>query len=123
MNKIEKINLVILSVLISLVVMAGVGFGFYKRYIPKPIATVNIQKLVEENQAKLIKTFGDGSNITPEQQAQAQVQSITFAKNLSIAVDQLSKTCNCVLVNKAALLSSSSDSPDYTATISQQVNK
>lgn len=123
MNKIEKINLVIFSVLISLTVMSVVGYGAYKRYMPKPIATINIQKLVEENQAKLIKTFGDGSNITPEQQAQAQVESIAFAKNLSVAVDQLSKTCNCVLINKAALLSGYSDSLDYTTTISQQVNK
>ena len=39
-----------------------------------------------------------------EQRAVAQKLTIDFAKKLSATVDALGQECNCVIVNKAALL-------------------
>lgn len=106
----------------SLVTMAlfGPAFLALASREPRPVATVDLQKLVEAAQARQIAAFRatHGAQAVPDESAaQAAVDDTgRFARELSVAVDALGQSCRCVLVNKAAILNAGSVI-DYTDTL------
>lgn len=93
----------VLSTLLTLVALAPVAYVI-NRNMPARVATVDLQVLVEEDQKRTLDVIGKGGDVTDEQRAVAQKLTLDFAKKLSAAVDALGQECNCVIVNKAALL-------------------
>lgn len=93
----------VLSTLLTLVALAPVAYVI-NRNMPARVATVDLQVLVEEDQKRTLDVIGKGGEVTDEQRAVAQKLTIDFAKKLSATVDALGQECNCVIVNKAALL-------------------
>lgn len=93
----------VLSTLLTLVALAPVAY-VVNRNMPARVATVDLQVLVEEDQKRTLEVIGKGGDVTDEQRAVAQKLTIDFAKKLSATVDALGQECNCVIVNKAALL-------------------
>ncbi|ART57401.1 hypothetical protein CBP36_21785 (plasmid) [Acidovorax carolinensis] len=93
----------VLSTLLTLVALAPVAYVI-NRNMPARVATVDLQVLVEEDQKRTLDVIGKGGDVTAEQRAVAQKLTIDFAKKLSATVDALGQECNCVIVNKAALL-------------------
>ncbi|KMQ81312.1 IncF plasmid conjugative transfer pilus assembly protein TraC [Candidatus Burkholderia pumila] len=82
-----------------------------------PVATVDLQKLVESAQARQLAVFRSthSAQAAPSaSDAQAAVNETgRFARDLSVAVDSLGQSCHCVLINKAAILNTESII-DYT---------
>jgi hypothetical protein len=93
----------VLSTLLTLVALAPVAY-VVNRNMPPRVATVDLQALVEEDQKRTLEVIGKGGEVTDEQRAVAQKLTIDFAKKLSSTVDALGQECQCVIVNKAALL-------------------
>ena len=93
----------LLSTLLTLVALAPVAYAI-NRNMPPRVATVDLQVLVDEDQKRTLDVIGKGGDVTDEQRAVAQKLTIDFAKKLSATVDALGQECNCVIVNKAALL-------------------
>jgi Tfp pilus assembly protein PilE len=112
----------IVSAIIVLMVLAPIGYVGYQR-IPKPIAVVDVKALMEEEQAKWIQQLQQNSgSLTDDQRAAYNQSSMLFAQRLSSSIEQLGKECQCVLVNKAALLTSSgSGILDYTQVIRERI--
>ena len=99
----DHVMIVLTSVLVTLLALAPIGFMAY-RSRPPSIATVDLQKLVEEEEKRTIAALGSGQNISAEQRATLEKLTIDFAKRLSSSIDALGAECKCVIVNKAALL-------------------
>ena len=93
----------VLSTLLTLLALAPVAYVI-NRNMPPRVATVDLQVLVDEDQKRTLDVIGKGGDVTDEQRAVAQKLTIDFAKKLSATVDALGQECNCVIVNKAALL-------------------
>lgn len=106
--------------LVSLCAIAPVLYQGVKR-IPPRIATVDLQALVEEDQAKSTATIGTTGELTEDQRRVLQDNTANFAKRLSGSIDALGLECGCVLVNKAALLGGVT--VDYTDEIRKRIAK
>lgn len=107
----------VLGGLIGIVAMAPVAYILHKN-TPPQIVTVDIQRLVDDQQKAFIEMLTKGP-VTDEQREIAVKMSADFAKKLSVTVDKLGKDCNCVIVNKAALLSGSYI--DYTDVVRERM--
>lgn len=110
----------------SLVTLAVIGPLLYttSAHRAAPVATIDLQKLVEAAQARQLAAFraSHGAQAVPSaSDAQAAVDDTArFARELSVAVDTLGRTCGCVLVNKAAILNTEVVA-DYTDTLRTQL--
>lgn len=103
------ITTVLLTAAVVLVAISPVAYVIYKR-TPPEVAVVDLQKLVEEDQTRLLAVLGANS---PEQKRDiAERMTADFAKKLSTTVEAVGNECHCVLVNKAALLGGTAI--DYT---------
>jgi len=106
---------------LSITVVLGIGYGAEKR-LPPPIATVDIQKLVLEDQQHTLDAIGKtGDGLTDAGRERALKMTSEFAKRLSSAIDQLGGECKCVLVNKAALLTNGT--ADYTDLVRNKIQR
>ncbi len=94
-----------------LLALAPLGYALWTR-LPPRVATVDLQRLVEDDQARVVKSLGADSTLTPEARSALNQQTVDFARRLSMAIDQIGQECHCVIVNKAALLGG--ESIDYT---------
>ncbi|MBR8034656.1 hypothetical protein [Burkholderia vietnamiensis] len=109
----------------SLVTLAVIGPLLYtvSAHRAAPVATVDLQKLVEAAQTRQLAAFrsSHGAQAAPSaSDAQAAVDDTArFARELSVAVDALGRSCKCVLVNKAAVLNTEAV-VDYTDALSAQ---
>ena len=83
----EWIKPALIALVVCVLVVGGTAVWFSKR-LPPNIVTVDIQALVQAQQAKST----DEASVT------------RFAKRLSEAVNALQEDCDCVVLNKAALL-------------------
>ncbi|HDR9497274.1 TPA: hypothetical protein QDC06_000468 [Burkholderia cepacia] len=110
----------------SMVTLAVIGPLLYttSAHRAAPVATIDLQKLVEAAQARQLAAFraSHGAQAVPSaSDAQAAVDDTgRFARELSVAVDALGRTCRCVLVNKAAILNTETVA-DYTDTLRTQL--
>lgn len=114
----------IVTAIILLLVVSPVAYSIYKR-LPKPIAVVDVQKLMQEHESSmLVQLQANNGSVTDQQRQLYNQSSLMFAQKLSFAVEQLGKDCQCILVNKAALLTSTeSGIIDYTATLRESIKK
>lgn len=117
-----------MPVLISSVVsMALIAPAFYAlaSHRPKPLATVDLQKLVQDANTQYLASFkASHSADAPPSASDVQAgvtQSANFARQLSGAVEQLGHDCDCVLINKAAVLNSAGLT-DYTVRLADQLH-
>ena len=108
----------LVSTIFTLLALAPVAYSIFK-HTPPQVATVDLQKLVEEDQKRLLDLIGVGSS--PDKGALADKMTAEFAKKLSVVVDEVGKECHCVLVNKAALLAGTAT--DYTDIVRERIKK
>lgn len=119
---------ILLSAMVVLMALAPLGYVLM-RNLPRPVATIDLQKLVLEAQQRhlartnrgAVATAGISASDAAAEQAAATVDSARFARDLSVAVEQLGRTCRCVLVNKAAVLNGST-LVDYTDALRTRLN-
>jgi hypothetical protein len=103
----------------SLVTLTVIGPVLYTvlAHRAAPVATIDLQKLVEAAQTRQLAAFraSHGAQAVPSaSDAQTAVdETARFARELSVAVDALGRSCRCVLVNKAAVLNTEAV-VDYT---------
>lgn len=120
----EKMNLVVvvlLSACFTLLVLAPVFYVVYKN-MPPAIASIDLQKIVEEDQARLMSAIGTtAGGAVEERRAASERLSADFAQRLSKGVEQLSAEGGCVIINKAALLSG--NTIDYTDLLRERMKK
>jgi hypothetical protein len=116
----ENIATIILSVFVTLLALAPVGYMAYHN-MPQKIATVDLQKLVEEEQKRSIDVLSNGSGVSGEQRAAVEKLTVDFAKKLSASIDTLGAECRCVIVNKAALLGGVTI--DYTDVVRERIRR
>ena len=112
---------VLTAMFCTLLTLSPMAYVAYRQAPPR-IATVDLQKLVEEDQQRAITVLGQGPGgvASAEQRAAYLATATAFAKKLSDAVDALGQTCNCVIVNKAAVLGGKT--VDYTDGLRQRMN-
>ena len=108
----------VLAAFITLLALSPVAYVAY-RNLPPSIATVDLQQLVEEAQQRNLSLLTKEGSGSEEQRAQAARISVDFAKKLSGVVEALGQECQCVIVNKAALLAGVS--ADYTARVRERM--
>jgi len=99
------------AALLVLVALVPLGYALWMRLPPK-VVTVDLQRLVEDDQTRVVQSMGAESALTPEARAVLHQQTVDFARKLSLAIDQMGQECHCVIINKAALLGG--QSIDYT---------
>lgn len=116
----ERLMVAAIAALITLLALAPLAWVVY-RHLPSVVATVDLQRLVEEEQQRLAGDSGQGQQATAESRALAEKRSVAFAKRLSTVVDELSLECGCVLVNKAALLGGGAH--DYTDVVRDRIGR
>ena len=100
---------VLLSVLATLLALAPLGYTVY-RHLPASVATVDLKLLLEEEQARTANLLG--KTIHDKTRSEMKKQTAEFAAKLSNSIQALEQSCNCVIMNKAALLGGSA--VDYT---------
>ncbi|MFA3118798.1 hypothetical protein KWD94_17000 [Acinetobacter pittii] len=118
-SMIDRLTFIASSALIALLVTAPLIF--YIDYRKVKIGTINVQSLVVEHERNLTNLLYQGVKNTESDQVDltqqtkiAEVENQRFAKKLDIAVKKVSEECNCILINKAALLADTTRATDYT---------
>ncbi len=105
----------------TLIALTPIAYIIYK-HMPPQVATVDLQKIVEEDQKRLLDLIGaTGGNVSDAKRAIGERMTAEFAKRLSKAVEQLGQECHCVIVNKAALLAGTAT--DYTDLVRERIKK
>ncbi len=107
------------AVFLTMLVLSPLAW-MARRSFPPPIATVDLQRLIEEEQKKAVEALAKGST-GPEQRAALDKRSLDFAKRLSASIDGLGQDCNCIIVNKAALLGGAAI--DYTEQVRDRMRR
>lgn len=111
---------VLLSAFITLLALAPVAYMRH-RNMPPRVATVDLQRLVEEDQKRMLDLLGKSGEMTEDQRATAEKLTADFARTLSVTVDELGRECQCVIVNKAALLGGTVT--DYTDHVRARIQR
>ena len=117
-------NLMIMffSTLLTLLCLLPIGYLLTKK-IPKPVGIIDLQLLVNENQNAILTSFSNSSEITEEQRAAAIKKAQEFTSKLNKAVSEKAIECQCVLINKAAVLADKPSTAlvDYTDEIRKEI--
>jgi hypothetical protein len=110
------------TVIATLVVLAPIGY-VTKQNLPPQVVVVDVQKLINDEQNTLLKQFnnGDPVHMSDDAKDKATKHAGDFAHRLSVAIDQIGTECNCVVINKAAVLSGAA--LDYTQIVSDRIGK
>lgn len=116
----DNITTVAVAVFFSMLAIAPVGYMAW-RNLPPTVATVDLQRLVEEEQKRTIDVLSKGSSVSDEQRAAIEKLTVDFAKKLSANIDTLGVECKCVIVNKAALLGGTAI--DYTDLVRDRMKR
>ena len=114
----QTLSIALVATVLTLLALAPVAYVAY-RHQPPQIVTVDLQKLLEEQQQKTIDLLKKGGGLSEEQRLAAEKLTIDFAKALSVAVDTLGQDCRCVIVNKAAILGGTA--LDYTELVREKL--
>ena len=111
----------LVSTCFTLLALTPIGYVIYKR-TPPEVATVDLQKIVEEDQKRLLEVIGaTGAAVSEDKRAVGDKMTAEFARRLSMTVEQLGQECHCVIVNKAALLAGTAT--DYTELVRERIKK
>ena len=114
----QTLSIALVATVLTLLALAPLAYVAY-RHQPPQIVTVDLQKLLEEQQQKTIDLLKKGGGFSDEQRLAAEKLTIDFAKALSVAVDTLGQDCRCVIVNKAAILGGTTI--DYTELVREKL--
>lgn len=114
----EHVLTALLGAFFTLLALVPVGYSLARNLAPH-VATVDLQKLVEEEQERMLAVLGSGGAVTDEQRAAAERLTVDFATKLSVTIDALGAECGCVILNKAALLGGST--LDFTDQVRQRI--
>ena len=114
----QTLLIALVATALTLLALAPIAYVAY-RHQPPQIVTVDLQKLLEEQQQKTIDLLKKGGGHSDEQHLAAEKLTIDFAKALSTAVDTLGQDCRCVIVNKAAILGGAA--LDYTELVREKL--
>lgn len=119
---IATLTVAMISTIITLICLIPFGFIFNKK-IPNPIGVVDLQKLVDENQNTILGAIINSPDISEQQRMLAHQQAQEFASKLTKAVEETAAECQCVLINKAAVLTENQKGVlvDYTDKIRKKV--
>lgn len=100
----------------------SMAYAAYRHRAPM-VATVDLQKLVEEDQQRTIAALGKTPNgVASDEQRSTYLKNTTdFAQKLEASIERVAQQCRCVLVNKAAVLGG--ETPDYTDGVRMQLGK
>lgn len=104
----------------TILALSPVAYTAYRHRSPR-IATVDLQKLVEEDQQRSIAALAKSADgVASDEQRSAYLKNTTaFAHKLEVAIDLAAQQCRCVIVNKAAVLGG--EAMDYTESIRQRL--
>ena len=114
----QTLLIALIATVLTLLALAPLAYVAY-RHQPPQIVTVDLQKLLEDQQQKTIDLLKKGGGHSDEQHLAAEKLTIDFAKALSTAVDTLGQDCRCVIVNKAAILGGAA--LDYTELVREKL--
>lgn len=114
----QALSIALLSTVLTLLAMAPLAYVAYRNQPPR-LVTVDLQRLLEEQQQKTIDLLKKGGGLSEEQRLAAEKLTIDFAKALSATVDILGQDCRCVIVNKAAILGGAAI--DYTELVREKL--
>lgn len=118
----NNLMLVCFSTLLTLLCLIPIGYLLTKK-IPKPVGVIDLQSLVNENQNAILTSFSNSAEISEEQRAAAINRTQIFTARLNKAVAEKAIQCQCVLINKAAVLADKPNTAlvDYTEEIRKAV--
>lgn len=116
--------LVFMSALLTLLCLLPVGYLMYKK-VPKPMGIIDIQAIVNENQRDIVAAFSNSEFISEEQKLASLEKARMFTERLNDAVEEVSEECECVLINKAAVLTEAKSGVmvDYTDKVRNKVKR
>ena len=114
----QTLSIALVSTVLTLLALVPLAYVAY-RHQPPQMVTVDLQKLLEEQQQKTIELLKKGGGLSEEQRLAAEKLTIDFAKALSVTVDILGQDCRCVIVNKAAILGGTAI--DYTELVREKL--
>lgn len=97
----ERLITIGCAVLISILMMSGGFYWLHKKTSPK-LAMIDFAHIIKEQEAQFSRKIK--SNMSADERAQLLQSVAHFGNKLSNAIDTLSLECDCVLLNKAAIL-------------------
>lgn len=121
-NWMTTATIVLASSILTLLCLIPFGYIFSQK-MPNPIGVVDLQKLVDENQNTILGAIINSPDISEQQRMLAHQQAQEFASKLTKAVEETAAECQCVLINKAAVLTENQKGVlvDYTDKIRKKV--
>ena len=114
----QTLSIALVATVLTLLALAPLAYVAYRNQPPQ-IVTVDLQKLLEEQQQKTVELLRKGGGLSEEQRHATEKLTVDFAKALSIAVESLGQDCRCVIVNKAAILGGTA--VDYTELVREKL--
>ena len=97
----ERLITIGCAVLMSILLMSC-GFYWLHKKIPPKLAMIDFAQIIKEQEAQFSRKIK--TNMSSDERAQLLQSVAHFGNKLSNAIDTLSLECNCVLLNKAAIL-------------------
>ncbi|EMR8015431.1 hypothetical protein AABF64_002117 [Acinetobacter baumannii] len=93
------------------------------------IGVVDVQALIMEHEKKVTQQLYANQGAYQSSDSAAlnsgvvEQQTKQFVQKMEASIDQINKSCGCVLINKAALLTQSGNVSDYTQTVREALEK
>lgn len=91
------------------------------------VGVVDVQALLVEHEKKVTQALFANQNMYEQADSPmngvVEQQTKIFVKTLESTIEQINKDCNCVLINKAALLTQSGKVTDYTQQVREALEK
>lgn len=124
MSEVNKTNWLDLTKKILLIAIVAILVNFPGLYLIKKnqtqVGVVDVQTLLLEHEKEVTKELysnaavfqnADGTGVN---NAALEQKTKQFVQKLEASIEAINKDCNCVLINKAALLTQSGKVKDYT---------
>lgn len=112
----------LLSALVSLVLVAG-GVATYDRLVAQPARLVGVVDVAEVYRAKEAEfTRLLTKSPSEEERQKALLMARAFAQRLPLALEQLPRECNCLVILKSAVAGASGHTVDLTPLLRQKVD-
>jgi hypothetical protein len=114
---------VLLSALLSallVVIVASPAAYMLARYRAPGLGAIDLAQLIDEHEEKVTLQLSK-PGLTDSERGAIQARSETFVRSLGQMIDALPDECNCVVLNRAAILSGQVE--DLTPLIRDRVSK
>lgn len=97
----ERLITIGCAVLMSIILMSGGFYWLHKKSSPR-LAMIDLAHIIKEQEAQFSRKIK--SNMSADERAQLLQSVAQYGNKLSNAIDTLSLECDCILLNKAAVL-------------------